>query len=177
MPSETLRPRCLKSEGLSADCIHVRPKLRLDPVVKLEEQREELRLREMADASRRLQSAEELLNQTRARAGADERRPSRACDWQLAELSHARALLDVRAAEHAVRSASDESSASRVRYTAAHSRAEAVRKIVEARVGEIVQAREAAANKELDDLAIMRHGREGSREASEGHPRAPHKSA
>lgn len=137
----------------------VRPKLRLDPVVKLEEQREELRLREMAEASRKLKTATELLANMRASAAADERRSSRAWDWQLAELSHTRALSDVRAAEHAVLSASEESSVTRVRYTAAHSRAEAIRKVADARAGEIMQARASAENRELDELAILRFGR------------------
>jgi flagellar biosynthesis chaperone FliJ len=137
----------------------VRPKIRLDPVVKLQEQREDLRLREMAEAGRRLQSAEELLSESRARAKADERRHACAWDWQLAELSHTRALSDMRAAEHAVRTAHDESSASRDRYTAAHSKAEALRKVAAVRVGEIVQARAMTERRELDDLAILRHRR------------------
>ncbi len=137
----------------------MRPKIRLDPVVKLEEQREELRLREMADASRKLKTAEDVLINSRARAEADERRPSSAWDWQLAELSHSRALHEVRVAEHAVQAANDESSATRVRYTAAHGRAEALRKVAAIRVGEIIQARATAERREHDDLAILRHAR------------------
>jgi flagellar biosynthesis chaperone FliJ len=137
----------------------VRPKIRLDPVVKLEEQREELRLREMADAGRRLKTAEEQLAETRARAGTDDRRPASAWDWQLAELSHARALSDVRAAEQAVNSASDESVVTRDRYSVAHSRAEALRKVAEVRVAEILAARNVAERREQDDLAILRHRR------------------
>ena len=137
----------------------MRPKIRLDPVVKLQEQREESRLREMAEAGRKLKTAEDLLSESRARAQADERRNATAWDWQLAELSHTRALCDVRAAEYAVRSASDESTATRDRYAAAHSKAEALRKIAAIRVDEIVQAREVAERKDLDELAILRHGR------------------
>jgi flagellar biosynthesis chaperone FliJ len=137
----------------------VRPKIRLDPVIKLEEQREELRLREMADAGRRLKTAEDLLAETRARAETDDRRPASAWDWQLAELSHARALSDVRAAEQAVTSASDESVVTRDRYSAAHSRAEALRKVAEVRVAEILAARNVAERREQDDLAILRHRR------------------
>jgi flagellar biosynthesis chaperone FliJ len=137
----------------------VRPKIRLDPVVKLEEQREELRLREMAEAGRRLKTAEDSLADTRARAGADERRPASAWDWQLAELSHTRALSDVRVAEQVVRAASEDSNVTRDRYSAAHSRAEAIRKVAEVRVGEIIQARDTAERREQDELAILRHGR------------------
>jgi flagellar biosynthesis chaperone FliJ len=139
--------------------LFVRPKIRLDPVVKLEEQREELRLREMAEAGRRLKTAEELLADKRTRAGADERRLASACDWQLAELSHTRALSDVRAAEQVVRAASEDSNVTRDRYSAAHSRAEALRKVAEVRVGEIIQARDTAERREQDEMAILRHGR------------------
>ena len=126
----------------------MRPKIRLDPVVKLEEQREELRLREMAEAGRKLKSAEEVLAETRARAASDARRTASASDWLLAELSHTRALSDVRAAEHAVRSVSDESTATRTRYTAARAKAEALRRVADLRVNEIIQAREATERRE-----------------------------
>jgi hypothetical protein len=139
--------------------LFVRPKIRLDPVVKLEEQREELRLREMAEAGRKLKTAEDALEASRARAASDNRRTASASDWLLAELSHTRALSDVRAAEHAVRSASDESAATRTRYRAAHSKAEAIRRVADLRVNEIIQAREATERKELDELAILGYAR------------------
>jgi flagellar biosynthesis chaperone FliJ len=134
----------------------VRPKIRLDPVVKLEEQREEKSLRAMAEASRKLQTAEELLLQRRASAKTDQRRLASASDWQLAELSHTRALSDVRSAEQAVQAAGQESSVSRDRYAVVHSKAEALRRVAAVRVGEIVQAREAAERRALDDIAILR---------------------
>ena len=137
----------------------MRPKIRLDPVVKMQEQHEETRLREMAEAGRKLKTAEDQLAASRARAQADERRHATASDWQLAELSHTRALCDMRAAENAVRSASTESSATRDRYTVAHSKAEALRKVAALRVAEIIEARAKTERKELDDVAILRHGR------------------
>jgi hypothetical protein len=136
----------------------VRPKTRLDPVVKLEEQREELSLRAMADASRKLKTAEELLAEKRARAVTDSRRTASASDWQLAELSHTRALSDVRVAELALRVAGEESNVTRDRYAAVHSKAEALRRVAAVRVDEIVQARVTAERREFDDLAILRHG-------------------
>ena len=149
----------LKRRRGSAEWVYVRPKIRLDPVVKLEEQREELRLREMAEAGRKLKSAEDTLAASRARAVADERRSASASDWMLAELSHTRALLDVRAAEHAVRSANDESVVTRTRYTEARAKAEALRRVADLRVGEIIQAREATERRELDELAILGYAR------------------
>ncbi|MEO8215372.1 MAG: hypothetical protein ABI560_19385 [Myxococcales bacterium] len=135
----------------------MRPKTRLDPVVKLEEQREELSLRAMADASRKLKTAEELLADKRARAVTDNRRTASAWDWQLAELSHTRALSDVRVAELALRVAGEESNVTRDRYAAVHSKAEALRRVAAVRVDEIVQARVTAERREFDDLAILRH--------------------
>jgi len=137
----------------------VRPKLRLDPVVKLEEQREEQRLLEMAEAGRNLTTAEQLLADRRARAHTDQRRAASACDWQLAELSHTRALSDVRAAEHAVTAAVQASGVTRDRYTAAHAKAEAIRKVAALRVDEILQAREKAERREHDELGILRFAR------------------
>lgn len=137
----------------------VGPKIRLDPVVKLEEQREETSLRAMADATRKLQTAEDLLADKRARAGADERKPASAWDWQLAELSHTRALSDVRSAEQAVRAAGEESNRTRDQYAVVHSKAEALRRVAAVRVSEIVQARAGAERRDLDELAILRHAR------------------
>jgi flagellar biosynthesis chaperone FliJ len=137
----------------------VRPKIRLDPVVKLEEQREDLRLREMAEAGRKLKSAEDVLAETRARAQADTRQAACASDWLLAELSHSRALGEMRAAETAVKAASAESVVTRDRYAAAHARAKVLRKVAAIRVGQIIQARAAAELREQDELAILRHSR------------------
>lgn len=147
----------LKRHRGDAEGIIVRPKTRLDPVVKLEEQREELSLRAMADASRKLKTAEELLADKRARAVTDNRRTASAWDWQLAELSHTRALSDVRVAELALRVAGEESNVTRDRYAAVHSKAEALRRVAAVRVDEIVQARVTAERREFDDLAILRH--------------------
>jgi flagellar export protein FliJ len=146
----------------------VRPRTRLDPVVKLQEQNEELRRRELAEAGRKVKSAEEQLAESRARAHADQRRPASASDWQLAELAHGRALLDVRTAEQAVQSAAEESSASRDRYVAARSKAEAVRRVAALRVGEILAGREATERRELDELGIMRAARSRSQGAGHG---------
>lgn len=149
----------LKRGRRDAEGISVRPKTRLDPVVKLEEQREETTLRAMADASRRLQTAEQLLADKRARAGSDNRRLASAWDWQLAELSHTRALSDVRVAELAVHTAGQESTATRDQYFAAHSKAEAIRRVAALRVDEIIQAKATAERREFDDLAILRFAR------------------
>jgi flagellar biosynthesis chaperone FliJ len=137
----------------------VRPKTRLDPVVKLEEQREEQRLAEMSEAARALKAAEELLEQRRAHARADQRRVSSAWDWQLTELSHTRMLSEVRSAENAVHEASAAQAASRDRYTEAYMRAEAIRRVATARADEIVRTRERVERREQDELGILRFRR------------------
>lgn len=125
-------------------------------MVKLEEQREELQRRELAEASRRRLTAEEVVARARGLARSDERRQAAAADWQLAELAHLRALSELRVAEQALSSAAAESEASRARYTAAYSRAESLRRLAATRAADILQERDKAERKELDELAILR---------------------
>ena len=83
----------------------MRPRTRLDPVIKIEEKNEERKLHEMAAANRKVKSAEEALLGARDAARTDHRRSAPATDWLLAEIAHTRALSDVRNAERAVKSA------------------------------------------------------------------------
>lgn len=137
----------------------MRPKIRLDAAVKLEERKEEQRLNEMSEAERQLKEAEELLALRRANAVRDTRRRATASDWQLADLSHARVLSDVRSAEHAVTQAAAASTASRDRYAAAYQRAEALRRVAATRVEEILRARDRAERREHDELGIIKFAR------------------
>jgi flagellar biosynthesis chaperone FliJ len=134
----------------------VRPKLRLDAAVKLEERKEEQRLNEMSEASRQLQEAQDILAQRRANAVKDNRRRATASDWMISDLSHARVLSDVRTAEQAVTQATAVNSASRDRYAAAYQRAEALRRVAATRVEEILKARDKAERKEHDELSVIR---------------------
>jgi flagellar biosynthesis chaperone FliJ len=133
----------------------MRPKTRLDSVIKLEEEKEERRLREMAAAGRQVKSAEETLTGARAAARTDHRRAASATDWLVAEMAHTRALGDVRSAENAVETATSAEGASRQAYTQAHSKAEALRRVAQARVDEILSAREKAESKELDEIGVI----------------------
>ena len=133
----------------------MRPKIRLDAAVKLEERKEEQRLNEMSEAGRQLKEAEEVLSQRRAKAVKDSRRSSTASDWLLSDLSHARVLSDVRTAEQAVTQAAAASTASRDRYASAYQRAEALRRVAATRVDEILKARDRAERKEHDDLGVI----------------------
>jgi len=135
----------------------VRPKIRLDAAVKLEERKEEQRLNEMSEAHRQLQEAQDVLAQRRANAVKETRRRAAASDWLLSDLSHARVLSDVRTAEQAVSQASAANTASRDRYAAAYQRAEALRRVAATRVEEILKARDKAERKEQDELSVIRY--------------------
>jgi len=156
------RRNVLKRAAKRAEEYFVLPKLRLDPVVKLEEQKEERRLAEMSDAERALEAARQQLAQRQNVARSDTRRSASASDWLLAELSHTRSLSDVRAAEHAVKEATAHSHASRDRYNAAYSRAESLRRVATARREEIVKAKAKVERKEQDELGILRFSREAA---------------
>ena len=133
----------------------MRPRTRLDPVIKLEEQKEEKRLSELAAAGRQVKTAEQALATAKTLAHADHRRPASAMDWQLAELAHARALVDVHSAERAVHHAHTIITTSREAYRLVHSKAEALRRVAATRVEEILLERAKNENKELDELAIQ----------------------
>jgi flagellar export protein FliJ len=133
----------------------MRPKTRLDPVIKLEEQKEERKLAEMAAAGRQVRSAEQTLADARSRAEADHRRAATAIDWQITEMAHARALVDVHNAERAVSHAHAVATTSREAYRVVHSKAEALRRVAATRVEEILMARAKAEAKELDELGVL----------------------
>ena len=61
--------------------------------------------------------------------------------------------------ERPPRARRDESTATRSRYTAARAKAEALRRVANLRVGEIIQAREATERKELDEIAVIAYAR------------------
>jgi flagellar biosynthesis chaperone FliJ len=132
----------------------MRPRTRLDPVIKIEEKNEEHKLHEMAAANRKVKTAEAALTDARDAARSDHRRAASATDWMLAENAHTRALSEVRKAERAMMAATDEEGKARGAYTIAHSKAEALRRVAQARVDEILTAREKAETKELDEIGL-----------------------
>jgi flagellar biosynthesis chaperone FliJ len=138
-----------------AEAKDMRPRTRLDPVIKIEEKNEERKLHEMAAANRKVKSAEAALTDARDAARTDHRRAAPATDWMLAENAHTRALSDVRKAERAAKLAVDEEGAARGAYTIAHSKAEALRRVAQARVNEILTAREKEESKELDEIGLI----------------------
>jgi flagellar biosynthesis chaperone FliJ len=81
----------------------------------------------------------------------------------VADLAHSRALNEVRSAENEVKTATNAEGASRQAYTQAHSKAEALRRVAQARVDEILTEREKAESKELDELAVISFNASGTR--------------
>lgn len=130
-------------------------KTRLDVVVRLRERDEDKARRELAEAQRRALAAEQALRDAEAQARRDERARGRAMDWELVEAAHTRALAAARQAEHAAHAASEHVGSTRVRFLGAHARAEAMRRVVEARRWEMVREAEMAERKILDEVATL----------------------
>jgi flagellar export protein FliJ len=133
----------------------VPPKTRLDAVVKLRERDEDRARRELAEAQRQAQAAEQALRDAETRARHDARSSGTAADWALADHAHARALVEARQAERAAKAATDRLGSSRSHYVGMRARAEAVRRIVEVRRAEIVSQAETAERKQLDEIATL----------------------
>jgi flagellar export protein FliJ len=133
----------------------VPPKTRLDAVVKLRERDEDRARRELAEAQRHAQAADQALRDAETRARHDARSSGTAADWELADHSHARALVEARQAERAAKAATERLGSSRSHYVGMRARAEAVRRIVEVRRAELVSQAETAERKQLDEIATL----------------------
>ena len=130
-------------------------KNRLETVVWLRETEEDRARLAMAEAQRHVAAATDALSAAKARASSDERRSASAAHWSLVESAHTRALQEARQAEHAVKTASDGLSQSRVRYLGAHTRTEALRRAIEARRAEEIRAEAQAERKNMDEIAML----------------------
>ena len=128
-----------------AETKDMRPRTRLDPVIKIEEKNEERKLREMAAANRKVKSAEEALR-GRARRR-PHRSPARGVRDRLdarGERAHARAVRRPQGRARGQGRPPPRKARARGAYTIAHSKAEALRRVAQARVDEILAAREKA---------------------------------
>jgi flagellar export protein FliJ len=138
-----------------ADAQIVKPRTRLDAVVKLRERDEDRARRDLAEAQRHAQAAEKALHDAQLRARHDARSSGTAAHWELADHAHARALVEARQAERTARAATERLGSTRTHYVGAHKRAEAVRKVVEVRRAELVSQAEASERKHLDEIATL----------------------
>jgi flagellar export protein FliJ len=133
----------------------VPPKTRLDAVVKLRERDEDKARRDLADAQRHAQAADQALRDAESKARHDARARGTAAHWELADHAHARALVEARQAERAANAATERLGSSRTHYAGVRARAEAARRIVEVRRAEVVSQAESAERKQLDEIATL----------------------
>jgi flagellar export protein FliJ len=133
----------------------VKPAVRLDVVVKLRERDEERARRELAEAQQHAQSAASALDEVQRRSRTGERTRGTAADWLLADTAAVRAREDIRRAELVVRTADQKLGASRQRYAGVHARVEVMRKVADARRGDIVAEAEAVERKSEDESARL----------------------
>ncbi len=134
------------------------PKSRLDPVVRLQEHRENRSLADLADANQKSSKADAALKEARLRTASDSRVPGNAADWLLAETAHARALGEAASAQRNAHQASEIAGGARVQYLAVHARTEALRRVAEARRSEIVIESSRTERKLAEDLYVTRLG-------------------
>jgi flagellar export protein FliJ len=137
----------------------VKPKIRLEAVVKLRERDEDRAQRDLAEAQRQARDARDRLTEAEQRARRDERARGTAAHWDLVDHAHARALVEARQAERAAESATEKVGASRTTFLGIHARAEAVRRVVQVRRTELAEEAESAERKRLDELATLMHDR------------------
>ncbi len=136
------------------------PRTRLDPALKLQEHRETHSLQVLADANRQAAAADEALLAARKRAAHDQRLSGAlAADWQIAESAHAKALAEVATAQRSAQAAAQAAGTSRNHYIAIHAKAEALRRLLQARREEAVRIIDAAETRETEELFLMRRAR------------------
>jgi flagellar biosynthesis chaperone FliJ len=133
--------------------------MRLDAAVMLRERAEDKARLELADAQTKSMAAEKELQAAAARVQRDERKRGRAVDWEVAESAHARVLVEHRQAERAVDDATVKLGSTREHYVGVRAKAEALRRIVDARRTEQDREADSAEQKNLDELATILHTR------------------
>lgn len=132
------------------------PKTRLDPVVRLEEHREESSLLQLAAANRKLIAAKSALQDAQEQADQDHRTPGPACLWDVADSAHAHARNAVEYASRQADAAQTAQGSSRTQYLSVHARAEAIRRVATSRREELVREGEKSSAREVEDMMLMR---------------------
>lgn len=135
--------------------------VRLDVVVKVKQREEERRLEALAGTLRAAQAARHALALAEAEARHERRRQGSAAEYSDEELARQRLLERVAAARAKLEQATAAVEQSRAEWTAAHRGAEAVRRVADARRSEVVEERERAERKTLDELALLQFARAG----------------
>jgi flagellar export protein FliJ len=128
---------------------------RLDSVVQVREREEDKVLRQVVDAEAKAKVAAEKAEILKKLAQLDARKAGNAATWEMTETAHVRALADARRAEKDVERSQQEVAKVRVLYTAAHQRAEVVRRVAETRRDEERRELERVEGKALDEVASL----------------------
>ena len=133
------------------------PKTRLDAAVRIREVDEDRARMTLAEAQRLANKTAVAVRETAQRALADDRRSGTAADWTLIESANIRALQEARRAELERIAAEEKLGRSRVCFVGARTRAEALRRVLEARRTEIQAAERLTENKAMDEVATILH--------------------
>ena len=137
----------------------MRPKTRLDAAVRVREVDEDRARMTLAEAQRLAFATAAAVREAAQRALADDRRSGTAADWTIIESANIRALQDTRRAELERRAAEEKLGVSRERFVGARARAEALRRVLEARYSEIRVAERLTEHKEMDEVATLLRSR------------------
>ena len=130
--------------------------IRLDTVVKLKEREEERARRELADATSVAVKAKEKVAQAHEAAMVEgPRKKVKAALWEMVELSHQRALVQVAQAQAQANVANEGQEAARLKHLAARGKAEAVRRAASAKHEEADSEDRRQERKVLDDVASV----------------------
>jgi flagellar export protein FliJ len=133
----------------------VKPVVRLDAVVRLRERDESKARQDLAQAQRQATAADKAAEVAQAAARQDNRQPGSAAHWEMAEAAHVQTLREAVRAERAAMAAGQQLNSSRQGYHRAYRRAESLRRLAEARRGEVIAEAEAGERKQLDELGLL----------------------
>lgn len=128
---------------------------RLDSVVQVRERDEDKALRQVVDAETKAKVAAERAEALKKAAQHDARKAGDAATWEMLESAHVRALSDARRAQKDAEKSQAEVAKVRVLYTAAHQKAEVVRRVADSRREEERRTIERGEEKVLDEVASL----------------------
>jgi len=132
---------------------------RLDAAVRVREVDEDRARMTLAEAQRLALATAAAVREAAQRALVDDRHTGTAADWTIIEFAHIRALQDARRAELERRAAEEKLGVSRERFVGARTRAEALRRVLEARRSEMRVAERLTEHKAMDEVASLLRGR------------------
>lgn len=128
-------------------------------MVRLREREEDAAAHAVAKAESAVRLAQQKVDAAHDRAMADFRQRNDIAQWELQELAQHRALAEERAAQNDAQLARKAAQQHRMVYTAAHQRAEVVRRVAQSRRDEAVREEKRVETKHLDEVAALSFSR------------------